>query len=171
MFNILESMPSINYVPGGFAQNTLGVLSWNLINDNNNYLIDKRNTFKISMLGSVGDDEYKNKIINSLEDIGVNPILEILQGDKTSRYGIGIYKKEKLFVTQFRASKRLSEKFIENNFEKISEYQALLIEGYLIQNKFNIIEKLCNYFLLNKKKIILTLSAKFIFESHYEKIN
>ena len=130
MFNILESMPSINYVPGGSVQNTLRVLSWNLINDNN-----ERDTFKISMLGSVGDDEYKNKILNSLKDIGVNPILEILNEDKTSRCGVGIYQKEKLFVTQLRASKRLSEKFIENNFEKISEHQALLIEGYLIQNK------------------------------------
>ena len=165
MFNILESMSSINYVPGGSVQNTLRVLSWNLINDNN-----ERDTFKISMLGSVGDDEYKNKILNSLEDIGVNPILEILNEDKTSRCGVGIYQKEKLFVTQLRASKRLSEKFIENNFDKISEHQALLIEGYLIQNKFSIIEKLVNYFLLNNKKIILTLSAKFIIESHYEKI-
>jgi len=168
MFNILENNRSVNYVPGGSVQNTLRVLSWNLINDYD--LINTRETFQITMLGSVGDDQYKNKIINSLEDIGVNPLLEILPGDKTSRCGVGIYQKEKLFITQLRASKRLSEKFIENNFDKISEHQALLIEGYLIQNKFNIIEKLCNYFLAKNKKIIFTLSAKFIIEMHYEKL-
>ena len=168
MFNILENNRSVNYVPGGSVQNTLRVLSWNLINDYD--LINTRETFQITMLGSVGDDQYKNKIINSLEDIGVNPLLEILPGDKTSRCGVGIYQKEKLFITQLRASKRLSEKFIENNFDKISEHQALLIEGYLIQNKFNIIEKLCNYFLAKNKKIIFTLSAKFIVEMHYEKL-
>ena len=125
MFKILESMSLVSYTPGGSVQNTIRVISWCLNNNSQG-----RKNFKISMLGSVGDDLYKNKIMLSLEDIGVNPILEILKGDKTSRCGVGIYKKEKLFVTQLRASKRLSEKFIEENLDKILDHQAFLIEGY-----------------------------------------
>ena len=165
MFGVLESMSSVSYTPGGSAQNSLRVLSGCLNDDSSN-----RKYFKVSMLGSLGDDLYKNKIWRSLEDIGVNPMLEILEGDKTSRCGVGIYNKEKLFVTQLRASKRLSEKFIESNMVKILEHQALLIEGYLLQNKFGMIKKLCEAFCEKNKKIILTLSAKFIVKFHYEKI-
>ena len=165
MFKILESMSLVSYTPGGSVQNTLRVLSWYLNNNSSG-----RKNYKISMLGSVGDDLYKNKIMLSLEDIGVNPILEILKGDKTSRCGVGIYKKEKLFVTQLRASKRLSEKFIEENLDKILDHQAFLIEGYLLNNKFNIVKKLCDLFYEKKKMIILTLSAEFIVKMHYEKI-
>jgi hypothetical protein len=43
----------------------------------------------------------------------VNLFFEILEEDKTSRCGVGIYKKERFFVTQSGASKRLSEKTID----------------------------------------------------------
>jgi adenosine kinase len=134
------------------------VLSWSLNNDNT----INRHEYNISMLGSVGEDLYKDKIINALDDIGVNPILEILKNDKTSRCGVGVYQKEKLFVTQLRASKRLSEKYIEDNLDKILEHQALIIEGYLLNNKFDLVKKICDYFIQNKKLVILTLSASFI---------
>ena len=167
MYKILESMPLVNYIPGGSVQNTMRVISWRLNNDDD---IIPRKYFKVSMLGSVGDDLYKNKIMNALEDIGVNPILEILKDDKTSRCGVGVYKKEKLFVTQLRASKRLSEKFIEENFDKILDHNALIIEGYLLNNKFEMLQKLCHYLSINNKMIILTLSANFIVKMHYDKL-
>jgi len=165
MFDLLESMPSVSYVPGGSVQNTLRVLSGCLNND-----IINRKLFQISMLGSLGDDLYQKKILRSLEDIGVNPFLETLEGDKTSRCGVGIFKKEKLFVTQLRASKRLSDKFIDKNLDKILEHQAFMIEGYLVQNKFDMLKKLCDAYYKRNKTIILTLSAKFIVQFHYEKI-
>ena len=166
LFKILESMPSVNFVPGGSVQNTIRVLSWILNIDESNH----RKQFKVSMLGSLGDDLYKKKIENALKELGVNPILQILEGDKTSRCGVGVYNKEKLFITQLRASKRLSEEFIQEHLEEILEHQAFLIEGYLLQNKFDVVKKLCDEFSRNNKKIILTLSAKFIVKFHYEKI-
>ena len=165
MYKVLESMPLVNYIPGGSVQNSIRVISWCL----NNSTFGRKN-FKVSMLGSVGDDSYKNKIEHALFDIGVNPMLEILKDDKTSRCGVGIYKKEKLFVTQLRASKRLSEKFIEDNLDKVLDHQAFLIEGYIIGNKFDIVKKLCDLFCKKKKKIIITLSASFVVKTQYEKI-
>lgn len=50
------------------------------------------------MLGALGDDNYKNKIQYALRDIGVNPILQIIKNDKTSRCGVGIYKKENFLL-------------------------------------------------------------------------
>ena len=157
VFNVLESMEAVSYVPGGSVQNSMRVLSWCLGMEPN-----KRDKFNVSMLGSIGDDDYKNKILNALKDNGVNSMLQVIKGDKTSRCGVGIYKKEKLFVTQIRASKRLSGEYIEENLERILAHQILIIEGYLMKNKFDVCEKLCEYFSNRKKMIILTLSASFI---------
>lgn len=158
VFKELESMATVNYVPGGSVQNTTRVLSWCLRMEN------KKNIFTVSMLGSIGDDGYKNRILNALEDIGVNPLLQIIQGDKTSRCGVGIYQKEKCFVTQLRASKRLSEDYIKENMDKIMNHQAIIIEGYLLKSKFDICENLCENFSKAKKLVVLTLSATFIIQ-------
>ena len=125
VYKKIEDMKTVNYIPGGSVQNIMRILSWCLNND-----FIKREKYTISMLGSVGDDIYKDKILDALNAIGVNSMLEILQNDKTSRCAVGIFQKEKLFVTQLRASKRLSENFIEENLDKILEHQALIIEGY-----------------------------------------
>ena len=165
VFAALESMPAVGYIPGGSAQNTIRVISWCLNMDS-----ERRKKFKVTMLGSIGDDTYQKKIFYALKDIGVNPMLEILKDDKTSRCGVGVYKKEKLFVTQIRASKRLSEDFINNNQENIYSHQALLIEGYMLNNCFDICKKLCQNFRANKKLVVLTLSAPFIIKFHNHKL-
>ena len=165
VFSALESMPAVGYIPGGSAQNTIRIISWCL-----NMEPDRRKKFKVSMLGSIGDDAYQKKIFYALKEIGVNPILEILKDDKTSRCGVGIFKKEKCFVTQLRASKRLSELFLENNRENIFSHQAVLIEGYMLNNCFNICKKICENFHRNNKLVVLTLSATFIIQFHNQKL-
>ena len=165
IFDELESLPKVNYVPGGSAENTMRVLGWCL----NMEKYDREN-FKITMIGSLGDDLYKEKIIKELEEFGVNPMFEVLEGDKTSRCCVCIYQKEKLFATQIRASKRLSENFIEQHMEEILAHKALFIEGYMVSNKFNICKKLCEHFIKDKKLIILSLSAVFIVKFHYDKL-
>ena len=165
IFEEIEKLPKVNYVPGGSAENTMRVLGWCL-----NMEPYERSNFKITMIGSLGDDSYKDKIIKELEDFGVNPMFEILKGDKTSRCCVCIYQKDKLFATQIRGSKRLSEKFIEQHLEEILEHKSLFIEGYMVSNKFNICKKLCNNFVKDKKLIILSLSACFIVKFYYDKL-
>ena len=165
VYKTLESMPSVTYIPGGSVENTARVLSWCLNMEQN-----MKKKFKVSILGALGDDNYKNKIQYALRDIGVNPILQIIKNDKTSRCGVGIYKKEKLFITQIRASKRLSEEFIYKNRENIYSHDAVLIEGYMLNNRFDICKKICENFKKNNKKIILTLSATFIIKFQNEKL-
>jgi len=165
IYEELESMPNVKYIPGGSAQNSLRVLSWCL-----NMEPANRDKFKVSMIGSIGDVSYKDKIIGELKDIGVNPIFEVLKDDKTSRCGVGIYKKEKLFATQIRASKRLSEKFIDEHVNEIIAHQALFIEGYMVSNKFDICKKMIGYFVQEKKPIILSLCAPFIVKFYQDKI-
>lgn len=56
-----------------------------------------------------------------------------------------IYRKERFLITQLRASKKLSEKFIEQNLEQILSNESIMIEGY-IPNKLDICKKLTEYF-------------------------
>jgi sugar/nucleoside kinase (ribokinase family) len=130
IFEELEKMPNVEYALGGSAQNTVRVLRWCL-----NFESYKSEIFKVSMIGSIGDDLYKDKILASLKKLGVNPIFEILKNDKTSRCAVCIYKKEKSFATQIMASKRLSEEFVKEHIKEITAHQALLIEGYMVSNK------------------------------------
>lgn len=165
VFDDLESNPEVRYIPGGSVQNTLRVASWCLNMEPNN-----RNKFKLTMLGCVGEDMYKNKILNALRDANVNPLLQTLPNEKTSRCGAGIYKKERLLVTQLRASKKLSEEFIDQNLEQILSHEVLIIEGHILQSKLKICQKLCQSFNREKKLVVFTLSAVFMIQYHNEKI-
>ena len=54
IFDEIERLPEVRYIPGGSVQNTLRVLSWCLNMNSNN-----RNKFHLTMLGCVGEDIYK----------------------------------------------------------------------------------------------------------------
>ena len=69
----LENMPQVTYIPGGSIQNTLRVLAWCLYMNPEN-----AKYFKVTMLGATGKDNYRDKIINAFNKIGVNHILEII---------------------------------------------------------------------------------------------
>ena len=165
IFAELEKKDQVSYIPGGSVQNSIRVLA-KLINKDES----TKNKFKISMLGCVGGDNYKDKIINALNACGVCPLLETIPNLKTSRCGACIYKKERCLITELDASKNLSENFIQQNIEQILNHDAIIIEGYLLICKLDMCKKLCEYFNKNNKLIIQTLSAVFMIKFHREKI-
>ena len=165
IFDEIERLPEVRYIPGGSVQNTLRVLSWCLNMNSNN-----RNKFHLTMLGCVGEDIYKLKIVNALKELNVYPLFQISPNDKTSRCGVGIYKKERFLITQLRASKNISEDFIQQNLNKILLNEAIIIEGYILQKKLEMCSKLCDYFNQEKKVVILTLGAIFMVQIHRSKI-
>ena len=165
VYEELERMPEVRYIPGGAVENSIRVLAWCLNMDPNN-----KNKFKITMMGCAGDDIYKQKVLNALNELNVNVLFEILPGEKTSRCGVGIYRKERFLITQLRASKKLSEEYIQQNLEEILSNESIIIEGYMLPNKLDICKKLTECFNREKKFVILTLSAMFIVQYHYDKL-
>lgn len=162
LFDEINKMPIVRYTPGGSSQNILRVLSCRLNNNNKKY--------KISMLGCVGEDEYKYKIYNSLIDCGVNPILEISKNEKTSKCAVCICNKKTYYVAYIAASKNLDEQFITNKLKEILDHEALLIDGYSLQYQFNICKNLCESFYRDKKLTILTLNNEYIIKYYNERI-
>ena len=164
-FEELEKRPEVTYTPGGSIQNTMRVASWCINMDEN-----LKGLFKLTMLGCVGDDLYKEKVENALKLNGVIPLLQMMPNMQTSRCAVGVYKKERCLVPQIKASNNLSEEFIKNNEDQIFEHDILLVEGYFLQEKFDIVKYLCEKFSKSKKIIIFTLSAVFMVEFHNDKM-
>jgi adenosine kinase len=165
VYKELESMPEVRYVPGGAVENSIRVMAWCLNMDPNN-----KNKYKITMMGCAGDDLYRKKVMNALNELNVNILFQTLPGEKTSRCGVGIYRKERFLITQLRASKKLSEEFIQQNIQQILSHDSIIIEGYMLPNKLDLCKKLTESFVRENKFVILTLSAMFIVQYHGEKV-
>ena len=164
-FDELESKPQVTYIPGGSIQNTLRVASWCLNMEPRN-----QGKYSITMLGATGNDGYKEKIMNALRSSGVKPLLQSIPNMSTSRCGVGIYKKERCLLPEIRASNCLTEEYVAEHEKEIYMNDGLLIEGYFLQEKFDICKKLCKEFRNENKFIIIALSAVFMVQAHYDKI-
>ena len=164
-FDVLESKPQVTYIPGGSIQNTLRVAKWCLNMEEQN-----KNKFKLTMLGAIGIDNYKEKIMNALNSAGVTPLLQQIPNISTSRCGVGICQKERCLLPHIKASNCLSDEFVSEHENEIYEHDALLIEGYFLQERYELCKRLCNLFKRANKMVILTLSAVFMVQNHREKI-
>jgi adenosine kinase len=108
--------------------------------------------------------------MNALNSAGVIPLLQPIPNISTSRCGVGICQKERCLLPHIKASNCLTNDFVKEHEEEIFNNDALLIEGYFLQERYDLCKYLCNMFKRAKKMIILTLSAVFMVQSHREKI-
>lgn len=159
IYDCLEKKKDVSYIPGGSIQNCLRVICWCLKSSVNN-----NDLFKITMLGCVGNDAYKDKIVTALKDIGVCPLLQINNKLPSSRCGVGIYKKERCLIPQIIASNTLSMEFVKKKINQIKDHNTLVIEGYFIKEKYDIVKYLVDEFKAKKKTIMFALSATFLLQ-------
>lgn len=164
IFEELEKTPGVTYIPGGSVQNSLRVCSWCLQSGNKD---DKK---EITMLGTTGDDAYRQKIIDALKESGVNDLFSIDKENSTSRCGVAINDKERSLATQIKASNHLSQEFVNANMEKIMSHDAIIIEGYFLVEQFEICKNLAKAFNEQGKPVLFTLSAFFLLQLHPEKM-
>lgn len=152
---------------GGSALNILRAISWGLRNSSMDLSTEK----KISMLGCVGNDILKNKIINTLQQSNIKTNLLEQIDMATSRCAVGICNnKDRYFLSDILASRNLSVNFIQNHWNEIISHDALLIEGYFIKENFDLCSNICDAFIKDGKFIILTLSDPLMIESYKEDI-
>ena len=164
-YEFLEKKPEVTYIPGGSIQNTLRTASWCLGMEEEN-----KDKYSITMLGAIGNDGYKDKIMEALKSSGVKPLLQSISDMSTSRCGVGIFQKERSLLTEIRASNCLTDEFVKEHEEEIYANDALIIEGYFLQEKFDLCKNLCTEFKKRNKVVILTLSAVFMVKVHFDKI-
>ena len=186
IFDELNKMACVYYIVGGSIQNILKSLSFSLYqnqlsNNINNDLsnINLNQNYNISMLGCVGGDIYKEKIINSLIQNKIRPLIKLTNGE-TSKCAVGIYNKIPFIISDIKSSKNLDEEFILSNKDNILNHEILLIEGYYLQHQFEICKELCELFQKEQNKLIILilnnielnqyLGEKFVIISNYADI-
>ena len=163
IFDELNKMACVYYIVGGSIQNILKSLSFSLYqnqlsNNINNDLsnINLNQNYNISMLGCVGGDIYKEKIINSLIQNKIRPLIKLTNGE-TSKCAVGIYNKIPFIISDIKSSKNLDEEFILSNKDNILNHEILLIEGYYLQHQFEICKELCELFQKEQNKLIILI--------------
>jgi adenosine kinase len=167
-YSKIDEMMQVSKSPGGSVQNILRALSWNL-KSNPSFNI---NNIKLSMLGCVGKDLYKNQIINSLKSLNIKTnLLEEISNMKTSKCAVATFNGDNYFLSDISASKFLSRNFVQNNWEEIISHDAIIIEGFFIKENFELCKDICNMFTDKGKYIILTLSDPYIVENYRNEIN
>jgi sugar/nucleoside kinase (ribokinase family) len=122
------------------------------------------------LLGCIGNDSYGQKIKQSLEKDNAIPLLEINSNYSSSRCAVAICLKERCLLPEIRASTHLSMDFVQKNINQISESELILIEGYFLIEKYEIVKYLVKTFQEGGKKIAFTLSATFIIDSFYDRV-
>lgn len=163
----IEEKTQVFSTTGGSAQNILRAINWGFKLSNLNDLGAK----KLSMLGSVGNDLYKLKIINCLSQSNIHTnLLETILDMKTSRCAIGTCEGNRYFLSEILASRNLSGNFVLNNWDEIKSHDALLIEGYFIRENFELCRQICELFSKEGKYIILTLSDPFTIQNYRNQI-
>ena len=167
-YSKIDGMLQVSKSLGGSALNILRSLSWNLKNNP----IGNINQIKLSMLGCVGNDNYKKQIIRSLDSLNIKTnLLEEITDKRTSKCAVAIYNGDRYFLSDISASKYLSRNFIQNNWNDIISHDALLIEGFFIKENFELCKDICEAFMKYGKYIILTLSEPSIIENYRNEIN
>merc|ERR1712032_1723284 len=104
------------------------------------------------------------------QKVNVKPLLEVKEDILSSRCGVGICQKERCLVPQIRASTMLSMDFVDANMADINKAELLLVEGYFVIEKFDIVKSLVAKFNESKKKVAFTLSATFMIDNFLDKL-
>ena len=158
--------------PGGSIMNTLRVCSWCLNKAQKEGEKEKefKNNNIVTMLGAIGDDSLKESILHSLNIAKVQHLLQIFEGQKTSRCGIILNNKEKCLIPDIQASKYLSMEFIKQNEQNILNHDILLIEGYYLKENYNVCQYLCEEFKKRNKLIIMNINDAIIVRNYLNEI-
>jgi adenosine kinase len=122
------------------------------------------------LLGCIGSDSYGKKISENLAAVNVSPLLETRNDRESSRCGVGIFLKERVLVPEIRASTMLSMDWVNKNMSEINKSEILLVEGYFVIEKFDIVQFLVNSFNQTNKSVAFTLSATFMIDNFYDKM-
>ena len=174
LFKEIERNPNVKYIAGGALENSLRVIAWTLDIKNHNKICKEKNRpdllSKCTMLGCVGNDNYKIKLEHSLKELGIEPLFEVSATLPTSTCGVVICNKERSLLTNLQASKKISMKFVEDNLDKILSHDVFAVEGYFIKENFETIKFLVDKFKAQNKKVIFTLSATFVIRTNLDKV-
>ena len=165
-FELIQNQIYVVETPGGSALNSLRALSWCQSTDRQG----NNPNINLTMIGSVGNDIYRSRIINASKDANINYLYEQQDNLNTSKCALGNNNRDKYILSDISASENLSDFYVQQNWDKIIIHDALIIEGYFLKEKYDLCRNICDAFSNAGKYIILTLKDPLFIEQYRDRI-
>lgn len=164
IFNDLEKLPDVKYIPGGSGLNTARVAQW---------LLGAPKGQFVTYVGCISDDRYGTILRESSEKDGVNMMLEYTTKESTGSCAVCIFHKERSLVANLAAANCLSSQHVFST--EVQKYRAeadlFYLTGFTLTIDVEYVLKVAK--IANEKGgvFMLNLSAPFILEFFAEQLN
>lgn len=129
---------------------------------------DKRGS--IGVIGSVGDDNYGQTYYDLLYQENIQPIFEKYSDNNTAVCGVFCHGKDRGHVTDLGASTKISDEFVEANWEKFKDAQLVFTELFILKHKKETVYKLAELGSKDDKIFGFNLPSYYFIETYLEDI-
>lgn len=163
MKNISEGLKqhTIEYIPGGSAQNTLRTLSW----------ISKHPNLA-TFMGCIGED--KNAVIMSqkAKEVGLSTAYQIDEKAPTGTCAVLITGKDRSLVAHLAAANNFNVSHLDDavNWSIVEKAQIYYISGFFFTVCPEAIQRIAKYSAANNRSFMMNLSAPFICQFFKDKV-
>lgn len=129
---------------------------------------DKRGS--VGVIGSVGDDSYGQTYYDLLDQENIQPIFEKYQDNNTAICGVFCHGKDRGHVTDLGASTKISDEFVDANWEKFKGAHLVFTELFILKHKKETVYKLAELGSQNEKIFGFNLPSYYFIETYLEDI-
>lgn len=164
IFDDLEKMPDVKYVPGGSGLNTARVAQWMLQAPKGSFT---------TYVGCVADDRYGKILRESAEAEGVNMLLEYTTKAPTGSCAVCITGKERSLVANLAAANCLSEEHVFSaQLQKCrAETKLFYLTGFTLATDGSYVVEMAKKVSEMGGIFMMNLSAPFIMEFFGEQLH
>ena len=152
--NEIQAMEGTKITLGGSAMNTLRAFNW--------AVKSQKDTVFSKMCSGFADDGFAKIIKDGLKNANVGYIAEEKSNAFSPRCGCGIFEKDRSMVCYIGGVQKYSEEFFAKNFEEISNFDLLILEGYYLTCDVEKIKKLIQHAEDNTKIVASSISSEFV---------
>lgn len=153
LFEEMAKMPNVTYIAGGACQNTLRVAQW----------IGKQ-PYICTFFGAAGEDETKELMAKSCEEVQLKPCYQIHKDQPTGRCAVAITGHSRSLTTHLGAANCFTVDHLQKpeNLEIIKQSSIVYISGYFLTVSPESIQFVCQHVADDNKTLLMNFSAPFL---------
>nr|ACS87857.1 putative adenosine kinase [Angomonas deanei] len=157
IFEDLEKLPNVTYVPGGSGLNTARVAQW---------IAQKPHSEFTNYVGCVSDDKYGNILKSAAEKDGVHMHLEYTTKAPTGSCAVCISGKERSLVANLSAANLLSSEHMHSAdvLETLKRCKLFYLTGFTLTIDVNYVLQVAEAARAAEGKFMMNLSAPFLLQ-------
>lgn len=133
-------------------------------------MLEKDKDDIIGFVGSVGDDDFGEVYKKLLIKEDIIPIFESIPNENTGRCLVLCKDLDRAHITDLGASIKISDDFVQNNWNAIKDCSLIFTELYILRDKKNICRDLAEVGLQDNKIYGFNLPAPFFISAHFNDI-